>query len=75
MISPKPSGKMNLLHQQILAGLLANKTAVRYEVRGRYEGPRNRKVWTETTVAVAIPTLAGNVSDDSLNRMAEGWAA
>lgn len=71
MNAPKPQGKSNLLHQQILGGLLANKTTVRTEVRGKKQNGK----WVESTVPVQVPTLAGNVSNDNVDRAAKRWAA
>ncbi|AEJ92369.1 hypothetical protein TIMSHEL_65 [Mycobacterium phage Timshel] len=63
--------KANPLHQIILKGLLDNKQTVRTEVRGK----RGKKGWEEREVQVAVPTLAGNVSDLNIDIAAKRWIA
>ncbi|BCP36403.1 hypothetical protein MINTMi198_17730 [Mycobacterium intracellulare M.i.198] len=73
MIAPLPSAmprKANVIHQQILSGLLANKTTTRTELRER----RDKKgAWTQQEVPVSVPTLAGNVSEENVDRIARRW--
>jgi hypothetical protein len=67
---PVPTAKTNLIHQQLLSGLVANKQTFRTETRGK----KTNKGWTETEVQVAVATLAGNVTDLNVERAARRWA-
>lgn len=75
MTAPKPQPKANLIHQLVLSGLLANKSTVREEVRGKTVKRGNKHVWVESVIDVSIPTFAGNVSEENVNRLAKRWAA
>lgn len=67
----KPTRKANLIHQQILGALVANKPTTRTETRGS----RNKSgQWVENEVKVSVPTLAGNVSTFNVELAARRWA-
>ncbi|OMC55396.1 hypothetical protein A5747_13465 [Mycobacterium sp. IS-836] len=66
-MTPKPVAKANLIDQQILGSLLANKQTVRTERRGKRA--KNGQ-WTESDVDVPTSTLAGNVSNFNVERIA-----
>jgi len=72
MTAPKPQGKANLIHQQILGGLLANKTVTRTITQGKRDKTGK---WVETQVDIPVGGLAGHVSDLSIERAAKRWAA
>lgn len=78
--------KDNLLHQQILGNLLDNKNTVRTEIRekrnarsgaagsGRATASSDKSgKWSNVKVDVAVPMLAGNVSNENVERAAQRW--
>lgn len=76
-MTPKPQAKANLIHQQILAGLIQARPAT-----------RTHKVWdpslkdgkgdvVETKVstgAALVNPLAQNVSESNVDRVAQRWS-
>lgn len=66
MITPaQMPKKVNPLHQQILGELLSPRKTTRTEIHWKRGVP--------TKVDVPVPTLAGNVSEHNVNRMAARW--
>ena len=72
-MTPKPQAKANLLHQQVLGHLLDNKNTVRTEIRHKRD--KKTRQWVEHRVDVAVPMLAGNVSEENVERAAKRWIA
>ncbi|AXH50745.1 hypothetical protein SEA_SHAM4_66 [Mycobacterium phage Sham4] len=67
--------KVNPLHKQILTGLTKVRQNLRKEtrvtnVRRDADGVYHHEL---TTKDVPVPTLAANVSQESLDRLAERW--
>lgn len=72
----KPTAKPNLTRQSIAADLLDNKTTTRTEVRWKLNKPiKDPKTYSTYEVDVAIPRIAGNVSQLNVDRYIERLAA
>ena len=71
-MTPKPQKKASLLHQQFLGELLKIRTKTRKETRYRFDKKKQQD--TYFTVDVPVPTLAGNVSEENIDRAAERWS-
>ena len=71
-MTPKPQKKASLLHQQILGELLKIRTRTRKEHRTKFDKKTQQQV--DFTVDVPVPTLAGNVSEENIERAAERWS-
>ncbi|URQ04585.1 hypothetical protein PBI_SEANDERSON_58 [Mycobacterium phage Seanderson] len=79
-----PTARPNLLRQQILSELLANRTVTRTETQPK-KGPKDtvihpvtgEKVTYQTYVDVPVdrqvPGLAGHVSEENIDRTARRW--
>lgn len=62
------------LHQQILSALLQKKETVREETRFKLIHPiQDPKTYEAHKVKVPVPKLAGNVSNDNVERTAARW--
>jgi hypothetical protein len=72
---PKPVAKANLIHQQILGGLIATAPVswTRKSLTKDKDGKESVVKTRVTGTALRFP-LAQNVSDFNINRMAERWA-
>jgi len=66
----KPVKKMNLMHQQILGDLRANKPTTRVEERVKKSG----RTYKTHEVVVETSRLAGNVSEVNIDRAARRWS-
>lgn len=66
MTTPKPIVKANLIFPTIANALLDNKTVVRIEKRDTFD--KKAQQWTTKDVPLAVPTLAGNVSQFNVDR-------
>ncbi|SHS98819.1 Uncharacterised protein [Mycobacteroides abscessus subsp. abscessus] len=72
----KPIAKPNLTRQSIAADLLDNKTNTRTETRWKLNKPiKDPKTYSEYKVDVAIPRIAGNVSQLNVDRYLERLSA
>lgn len=67
--------KANPLHTQILGELLTVRTTTRPEVRVKNVKRGKDGVYRHDLVGVdvPVPTLAGNVSNDNVERAAKRW--
>lgn len=74
---PKPVAKANLIHQQILGGLIASKP-VSWVHKALIEGFKPgtvEVVKTKVTHQSLVNPLAANVSEATINQMAARWGA
>ena len=72
----KPTAKPNLTRQSIAADLLDNKTTTRTETRWKLNKPiKDPKTYSKYEVDVAIPRIAGNVSQLNVDRYIERISA
>ena len=71
-MTPKPQKKASLLHQKILGELLKIRTNTRKERRTKFD--KKTQQYVDFTVDVPVPTLAGNVSEENIERAAERWS-
>lgn len=73
---PKPQPKANLIHQQLLSGLIATK-AVSWDRKTLSKDKDGKEVVNTTKVTrqgLRFP-LAQNVSEFNVNRAARAWVA
>lgn len=72
----KPTAKPNLIRQSIAADLLDNKMTSRTEKRWKLIKPiKDPKTYSNYEVEVAIPRIAGNVSQLNVDRYIERLSA
>ncbi|QAX93219.1 hypothetical protein SEA_BEXAN_56 [Mycobacterium phage Bexan] len=84
MNQPVPTARPNLIRQQVLSELLANKTVTRVETQPK-KGPKlttihpvtGEKVtyqsYVDEPVTRVVPGLAGHVSEENIDRAARRW--
>lgn len=85
VVTPGDLNKVVNLHNHLLKGLLENKTVSRKETRSKSIKDKKgnpKKIVTEDhdinlyedyEVEIPVPTLAGNVSNDNVERAAKRW--
>ncbi|AER48347.1 hypothetical protein BILLKNUCKLES_56 [Mycobacterium phage BillKnuckles] len=79
-----PTARPNLLRQQILSELLANRTVTRTETQPK-KGPKDTVIhpvtgekvtyqtYVDAPVDRQVPGLAGHVSEENIDRLARRW--
>lgn len=71
MTAPIPAARPNPLRTQLLGELVNNHTITRIEIRGKFD--KKALAWVENTIPVAVPALAGHVSELNVERAARRW--